>query len=415
MDHLLPLDMAPGSPLLPNSNSKPTTTTTTTKRSMLAFGILLVIIQLVCQQAQNEMFRYQETNTTFSVPVEGIYMNHTWLVWMFLGAWVLCCYKRTNTWRTSPFSSIVRFYTYATTKYTTTQLILRIIALEWIMFVPNVAWTMSVKRVSVTLSIATQQSQCVFVYIFSLMCLQYYRKKMNNKEDQDQNEDSNNNNNNNNNNDNNHENNDNQSLLLLLKKWSPPLAVLICLLGVVLVCFGESDSGGAGNGEASNYLLLAINPIFIAIFDLVFSSFSTVVCRDTEDVLCLMGCMGIATCTTCWPALYLDETAFQLPNPFSFDGTLLYGNSALATLFNFSFMVGLNIMGPLFISIGAVLQLPLSAVADLVLYKHSINVMVGLGGVCIMFGFLVLTVLGNHGEEEEEEEKNEEKYGALEQ
>ena len=286
MDHLLPLDMAPGSPLLPNSNSKPTTTTTTTtKRSMLAFGILLVIIQLVCQQAQNEMFRYQETNTTFSVPVEGIYMNHTWLVWMFLGAWVLCCYKRTKTWCTSPINPLQKFIKNALKHCSICELICKIIVLEWIMFVPNVAWTMSVERVSVTLSIATQQSTCVFVYLFTLCC---FKEITQNKK--------------------------------RTSKMIPAFAVISCLFGVVLVYFGEEKTGDVGDGKISNYLLLSVNPVFIAVFDLIFTKWSNIICQDVEDIMCLMGFMGIACCTTCWPALLIDDSAFQLPWPRTMNG-----------------------------------------------------------------------------------------------
>ena len=228
------------------------------------------------------------------------------------------------------------------------------------MFIPNVAWTMSLKnKISVTLSIATQQSQCVFVYLFTLV---WFRRRS-----------------------------QRQSSWFQTFFSPSPFAVFSCLLGVVLVCSGESATGAAGNGDASNYLLLSVNPIFIALFDLVFSRWSAVVCRDTEDVLMLMSMMGIACFVTCWPAMFLEDDVFQLPSPFSENGSLLYGNSALATVYNFGFMVGLSLMGPLFISVGAVLQLPLSALTDLVIYHRTINFVTGIGGLFICSGFVVLT------------------------
>ena len=59
-------------------------------------------------------------------------------------------------------------------------------------------------------------------------------------------------------------------------------------------------------------------------------------------------------------------------------------------------MVGLSIMGPLFISIGAVLQLPLSALTDLIFYHRIISLSTCIGGLLIMGGFLVLTFMGKH-------------------
>jgi len=387
----------PTSPLLPN-HATLTSPTTSTKTS-LALGIVFVVVQLLCQQAQNEMLRFQETNTTFSVPIEIIYMNHSWLLWMFVGAWVVGSSKRTTSCcacRTSPVQPLRRFMQHATTKMPLGLLIARIVALEWLMFLPNVAWAMSVKRVSVTLSIATQQSQCVFVYLFSLLCF-YHCNSANATTTSSATTTTTNNNNATTTTTNNKTNTSTPNKNSMVKTWSPPFAVFVCLLGIVLVCCGETKGGGAGDGQASNFLLLAINPIFIALFDLVFSAWSSIVCRDTEDVLCLMGCMGIAALTTCWPALFLDDNAFQLPSLFSLEGYLLYGNSLLATLYNVAFMVGISVMGPLFISVGAVLQLPLSALTDLVLYHRTINVEVAFGGLCIMSGFLVLTFLGNHG------------------
>jgi drug/metabolite transporter (DMT)-like permease len=336
---------------------------------LVLLGCLLVLLQLVCQQAQNEMFRYQETNTTFSVPVEGIYMNHSWLVWMLVGAWFICCNQRTKSWYTSPLLPIKRFWLHATSIWKWHELVIRIIILEFIMFVPNVAWTMSLKRnIGVTLSIATQQSQCVFVYFFSMA---YF---CNNQQNQSQ----------------------PQPQLNRIRTYAPPFAVFACLFGVFLVCMGESSNGSAGNGNVSNYLLLSINPIFIAIFDLIFSKWSTIICRDTEDVMVLMGMMGIACITCMWPGLFLDENNFQLPSPFIENGHLLYGNAFLATIYNFGFMVGLSIMGPLFISIGAVLQLPLSALTDLIFYHRIISLSTCIGGLLIMGGFLVLTFMGKH-------------------
>ena len=355
---------------------------------LLPIGCLLVRVQLVCQQAQNELFRYQLENTTFSVPVEGIYMNHGWLVWMFLGAWVFCCYQQTKTWRTSPLEPIRQFWQHATTVVTPIELIVRIIVLEWIMFIPNVAWTMSLKRdISVTLSIATQQSQCVFVYLFSLGCIRCWQQQ---QQQQQQQHDSS-----------------------CTRTWSPPLAVICCLMGVIIVTVGQSASGSAGNGNISNYLLLSVNPIFIAGFDLIFSRWSTALCRNTSDVCVLMALMGIACFTTCWPALFLDAESFQLPSPVTENGSLLYGNAALATCFNFGFMVGLSIMGPMFISVGAVLQLPLSALTDIIIFKRKINLATGLGGLLIMAGFLVLTIMGKHENDDDDVRENRKKLAAA--
>ena len=124
----------------------------------LPFGLGLVAVMLAAQQAQNELLRFQETNTTLTVPVETIYMNHGFLVWMFLFAWALRACRSGGSGGLgalpSPLDPVRRFARHATRTWSRSGLVLRIVLLEWCMFVPNVAWTMGVERVLPTLSIA---------------------------------------------------------------------------------------------------------------------------------------------------------------------------------------------------------------------------------------------------------------------
>ena len=353
----------------------------------LPLGIVLVAIMITTLQAQNEMLRFQETNATLFVPVETIYMNHGWLVWNFFFAWVLhlCCSQDRRI--VSPLAPVRRFWRNASLKWSPTGAMTRILSLELCQFLPNVAWTLVAKRVLPTLSIAVQQSSCVFVYAFALTpCLRSLAggESLGDKCDSIDG----------------HNNNAVKQTkggrcgYLKAQWWSPALAIFACSAGVVIVCFGEAASGAAGDDAASNYVLLLMNPILMGLFDILFAKWTCEVCRDTEDVLVLMGMMGLATWVCCWPALFLDATPFQLPSPWSERGILLYGNAAMATCYNFSFMVGLNVMGPLFVSVGSVLQLPLSAITDLWLHGLAINVSVVIGGALIMFGFTLLSAIG---------------------
>ena len=327
----------------------------------LLAGLVLLVIQLACQQAINEFLEFQERHTSLNVPMVTIYMNHSWLLFLFPAAWIFACAGQRKC--VGFLQPLLRFWKGAREKISKTRILLYLLGLSFLYLVPNVAWALSIDRVSVTLSLAVQQSACIFVYF-----LEFCSGK---------------------------------TTKLGKFWWMPIVAIFACMAGVVLVCVGQADEGSAGGpkgkGDIRNFLLLAVFPICIAAYDVSFSHVTQKLCRSIDDVLVFISLIGLVNILTCWPVIWVAgafgfEDAFALPMPFTLEGNLFYGGSALATGYNFAFMVGLNFLGPIFISIASILQLPVSAASDLLLHGIGIGPLICIGGVCIAIGFMVLTL-----------------------
>ncbi len=383
MDAGSPLLSSAEAPAAAHAAALPRTPPRMRRRRRLLAGVLLLLALLVAQQTQMEVLAAQEREVVgLNVPVESIFMNHAWLVFNFAFAWGQAR-RRLGFWP-SPLCAVRRFLAGAAAAgWSRWRMAGVFTALAWLYLLPNVTWAAGMKQVSVTLSVAIQQCSCVFVYLLSLAlacrAADADGKAPHRQQQQEQQQ---------------------QQKQQCLTRWGPVAAIVACLAGVLCVSLGEAQEGNAGGGSGGQgslwtWCLLFVFPVVIAWFDVAFSRWSALVCADTESVLVFIGCIGLANLLTCWPALIVCRAlgvgeGFVLPSPFSLNGGYLYGNAALATCYNFAFMVGLNLLGPVFISIGSVLQLPVSAVTDLLLHGQAIGALNAVGGVCICAGFVVL-------------------------
>lgn len=317
-------------------------------------GLLFVFGMITSQQVQTEMLQYQEKHTNLSVPVESIWVNHTWMMWYLPFALLLSRWKH-GRW-VSPW---VWLKDMSARGMSTSLLCRHTICLSLLYLAPNVAWAFSMKQVSATLSVATQQSTPVFVYLLSLCFL-------------------------------------GQRLRLL-----PVLAVASCSAGVAFFILGQAQDGVAGGsnggGSLGTYLLLLSFPTLISGYQIFFKQVTSKYCLSAEAVLVFMSLIGVANVLTCWPALLISsavgfEGRAYFPTPWSRDGLFLYGNALLATIYNFCLMMGIYLLGPFYISVGAVTQIPVSAVTDYFLHGNQINWYTIAGGVLIAAGFLTLSI-----------------------
>lgn len=359
--------------------------------STVVIGLMSVLVQVVSNQAIGELLQYQEKHTSFDQPLLTIWLNHAFLSLNLVLAWAITWWREAREARSTsgggsgdgsgggrngsscprppspcaPIKNMMRRH-----GWSYRQLALRATWLTLIYMIPNVAWASVVKHVSVTLSVGTQQGSIVFVFLFSVVWMK------------------------------------------IKVRTAAVLATLICSGGVVLFCYGQdhappganvtnSTTNGTSSGRsivtpsaisATDFLLLGIFPVTIAIFDVALKSYSKGFDR-LEDIATLIGTLGLANALVLWVLLPLASVCglevFALPQGGLATG-LFFASAVLATVFNFAFMGGIALTNPLFMAVGGVLQLPVSTVTDMIIHELHINPASLVGGGCILVGFIVL-------------------------
>lgn len=117
--------------------------------------------------------------------------------------------------------------------------------------------------------------------------------------------------------------------------------------------------------------------------------------------------MGLATFFTQWPALILFHYAgwevFELPSLPVLKG--LVANAALDTILNTAIYVGIAYTSALFISVGQVLIMPASMLADWV-WNSYVLPWPAFGGVALVIGGFAVMVAADYFAEKEKNAKD---------
>lgn len=134
--------------------------------------------------------------------------------------------------------------------------------------IPNVAWAVAISRVSVTVNISVQQSQSAFVYVLSVIFL---RKPL---------------------------------------TWLPPIAVLICLGGVVVMAIAMANASKPTDGNGVNAGLLDVlvclgYPVGIAFYVVLWRRMTRATAGAIEHVAALMSMVGWANLLVLWPLMVI--------------------------------------------------------------------------------------------------------------
>ena len=86
----------------------------------------------------------------------------------------------------------------------------------------------------------------------------------------------------------------------------------------------------------------------------------------------------------------------------------------LATMFNCSFFTALAIIdSPVLVSIACLLTIPATTIVDYILYRRNLSTFEIIGGIMIIIGFLLFSIVLNKEEENNKDNDEEEQNGVL--
>jgi len=114
---------------------------------------------------------------------------------------------------------------------------------------------------------------------------------------------------------------------------------------------------------------------------------------NEATVSAFLTCIGIWNLLVMWPVfIILNVTDIEPLILSNMPWTYVVASSVLSLCFNYLINFGIAYQYPLFISLGTVLGIPLSAVVDLVWHHRKFGWEEIVGGLLIIFGFLLLMV-----------------------
>jgi drug/metabolite transporter (DMT)-like permease len=115
---------------------------------------------------------------------------------------------------------------------------------------------------------------------------------------------------------------------------------------------------------------------------------------DAEMSGFVAGWMGIGTMVTLWPLFFIFNATgfetFELPTGDKI--RILAISAALDSMYQLSLLFGIVITSPLWISVGTVLVVPASLLADWMIHHVTVSLQAGIGIAFIVAGFLILQV-----------------------
>eukprot|EP00301_Raphidiophrys_heterophryoidea_P027185 c9531_g1_i1.p1 GENE.c9531_g1_i1~~c9531_g1_i1.p1 ORF type:complete len:311 (-),score=40.47 c9531_g1_i1:313-1245(-) len=185
---------------------------------------------------------------------------------------------------------------------------------------------------------------------------------------------------------------------------SKVLAVFCALGGVVLVSLFHATGNVHVKDSIFGYLLCFGSTALYALYEVLAKKHGPKAESKYEQSIntsALLGMMGAFTLVLLWPGLFivhaLGVEPFELP-PNSHITGLICLNLVLDTIFNLSMLLGITLTSPLFISIGSMLVIPTTMLADGLI--HGVRPSIGSIGGCalILAAFLLIHFKGSEVE-----------------
>jgi len=236
-------------------------------------------------------------------------------------------------------------------------------------------WYLSLKHTLVAVNNAIYQSNCAFVYLFSIV--------------------------------------------LLGEEFDifRVLAMIVMLGGMLLIVLDSNTSSDDGNiSTVGGYVTVILSVNVFAVYEIMFELFYPGV-RESErnefrpsleeleggprvdrrpvgknwETLSFVACMGIVNIFFMWIPLVIFNSLgveeFKLPDTNKVIGKLFI-NAALGATYTSSYLVGIALSSPTFMSSGALLVVPVGVAADYVLNNKLVPLLSGIGCGVIGIGFM---------------------------
>ena len=348
-------------------------------------GIFCLVLCLITWETMGELL--QDVNIQYPKPAMLTYVVHSWYTTLLIP---LVIYRRDN------LKAVVNKHW---------MMIKLAVGLFPLMWLAAYLWYVSLRQTLVSANNAIYQSQCVFVYLCSLVIL---GEKFD------------------------------------LKKVG---VLALCVAGVVLVVFtGTSEPGSVTNATLLTapssssssssssgpekivihqtlwgYAALLLGVIAFAIYEVLFKAYEqreekrkrkerraagrlgaagmTSTENEGEDNLeasvVFLGTCGVVNIVLAWPFIPLFSAIglepFEWATPALTRSIML--NGFIDTIFNFAFIWGVALTSPVFMSTGTILIIPLGIAVDGLLGKGSMNFAQLCGVGLIVCGFLGLNIV----------------------
>ena len=192
------------------------------------------------------------------------------------------------------------------------------------------------------------------------------------------------------------------------------VGVLLCIAGTFLV------SVLAKPDEPITFDFMDFFTFFAALifglWEVLYKKFAVGDDSPTLLLLFIYGSYGLAHFFLFWIFMWpLNELKIEIFHLPSFDQfQLILVNMFLATMFNCSFFTALAIIdSPVLVSIACLLTIPATTVVDYILYHRNLSTFEIIGGIMIIIGFLLFSIVLNKEEENNKDDDEEEQNGVL--
>lgn len=295
-------------------------------------GMFLMLCLLATSQLLNEALQYQETTLEYSHPLFTIYANHSFMTLLWLSRRMSIGEYKTR-WREIFFHGKGR-------QWSPKLSVLMVVTLAFVYFVPNVAWAMAMEVSEISQFTLILQTMSVWVLLFQSI----QRKRC-------------------------------PHILEFI-------AVVCSVSGVILMTLGEHgdenekedslESGIATSGTVLAVLCTIGYSLYQVFFATYFSEDD-----DTSDIAYVLAAMGFANMVLFWPVPFfmpelLGFPSFVWPSSARQCGVVLLV-ATLSIMTNVLYMVLLAVTSPLFVTLGMLLLIPISSVADLIWEPERIS------------------------------------------
>jgi len=278
----------------------------------------------------------------------------------------------------------------------TRYILMKAFGLNCMLLTADYLWYLSLKHTLVAANNAIYQSNCAFVYFFSIIFL-----------------------------------NEEFDIYRVL-------AMLIMIGGMILVLFETDISSSTGADSSSGgYAIVVLSVLVFALYEVMFDFFYPGKKHDKEgskgyskeykpsladlaegkteinrnvgknwETMSFVAYMGIINILFMWIPLVIFDAAgveeFELPKTANVAHRLIL-NAALGASYTSSYLVGIAFTSPTFMSVGALLVVPVGVVTDYLLHDVLIPPLSGVGCGIIAVGFICsilrLRSLGSHKNE----------------
>jgi drug/metabolite transporter (DMT)-like permease len=178
------------------------------------------------------------------------------------------------------------------------------------------------------------------------------------------------------------------------------LGTTLAFGGAVFVALGDSSGGGASampSSESSHSIegdvLSLAGGVIFSMLMIAYKRFLGDACTTT---VCLMMSMNglVALLFWWWLIPLFDATGFEVfAAPSSASSALLFVAAILIAFFiNFLLAIGVAFTDPLYLTVGTMLALPATALADFLIHSIAFTWIKAVGTALVMAGFLLLNI-----------------------